>query len=310
LPTPKDDENMATQDKSRIGFIGVGLMGHGMAKNIVEKGFPLTIMGNRNRAPVEALVAKGAVEVKTPAEVARASDIVFLCVTDSGVVERLVRGAEGLKAGGHAGLVIVDTSTANPVSTQELAAELAPQGITICDAPLNGTPAQAELGQLGAMIGADEATLAKIRPAVEAWAGRIAHVGPVGAGHQMKLINNFIAMGYGAIYAEALALGRKVGISPQTIDSVIRGSRMDCGFYQTFFKYVLERDRDAHKFTLDNALKDLRYVEAMADAARMANPVGNAVKNSYAIAVAQGRGQDYVPMVSDAIGELNGVKIA
>jgi 3-hydroxyisobutyrate dehydrogenase-like beta-hydroxyacid dehydrogenase len=296
--------------KPRIGFIGVGLMGHGMAKNILEKGFPLTIMGNRNRAPVDSLVAKGAVEVKTPAEVAKASDIVFLCVTDSGVVERVVRGAEGLKAGAAKGLVIVDCSTANPVSTQELAAELKTVDVTLCDAPLGGTPAQAELGQLSAMIGADDATLARIRPAVEAWAVKVMHVGPVGAGHQMKLINNFIAMGYGAIYAEALALGHKVGITPQTIDSVIRGSRMDCGFYQTFFKYVLERDRNAHLFTIDNALKDLCYVEAMADAARLVNPVGNAVKNSYAVAKAQGRGQEFVPMVSDAIAELNGVKLA
>lgn len=301
---------MSSSIKPRIGFIGVGLMGHGMAKNLVEKGFPLTIMGNRNRAPVDALKAKGAVEVKTAAEVARASDIVFLCVTDSGVVERLVRGPDGLKAGAGKGMIIVDTSTANPVSTQELAAELAAVGVTLCDAPLGGTPAQAELGQLSAMVGSDDATLASIRPAVEAWAVKVMHVGPVGSGHQMKLINNFLAMGYGALYAEALALGQKVGISPQTIDSVIRGSRMDCGFYQTFFSYVLDRNRDAHKFTIDNALKDMRYVEAMADAARLSNPVGNAVKNSYAIAAAQGRGQEYVPMVSDAIAELNGVKLA
>jgi 3-hydroxyisobutyrate dehydrogenase-like beta-hydroxyacid dehydrogenase len=297
---------MAT--RQRIGFIGVGLMGHGMAKSLLAKGFPLTIMGNRNRAPVEALKAQGAVEVATPAEVARASDILFLCVTDSTVVERLVRGPDGLKAGAHAGLTIVDTSTANPVSTLELAAELAPLGVTLCDSPLNGTPAQAELGQLSAMVGADEATLDRIRPAIEAWAARIAHVGPVGAGHQMKLINNFFAMGYGAIYAEALALAAKVGITAQTVDSVLRGSRMDCGFYQTFFRYVLEGDRDAHKFTIDNALKDLRYVEAMADAVRMPNPVGNAVKNSFAIAAAQGRGQEYVPMLADAIAALNGMK--
>jgi 3-hydroxyisobutyrate dehydrogenase-like beta-hydroxyacid dehydrogenase len=257
---------------------------------------------------VESLKAMGAVEVRTPAEVARASDIVFLCVTDSGVVERLVRGPDGLKAGGSAGLLIVDTSTANPVSTEELAAELAPLGIAFCDAPLGGTPAQAELGQLTAMVGASDETLAAIRPAIEAWAQRLMHVGPVGAGHKMKLINNFVAMGYGALYAEALALGRKVGISPQTFDTVIRGSRMDCGFYQTFFRYVLERDRDAHKFTIDNALKDMRYVEAMADAAKLVNPVGNAVKNSYAAAAAQGRGQEFVPMVSDAVAELNGLK--
>jgi 3-hydroxyisobutyrate dehydrogenase-like beta-hydroxyacid dehydrogenase len=294
--------------KDRIGFIGVGYMGHGMAKNLLEKGFPVTIMGNRNRAPVDALVAKGAKEVKTPAEVAKASDIIFLCVTDSSVVEKLIRGADGIKSGASKGLVIVDTSTANPVSTQELAAELAPLGITLCDAPLGGTPAQAELGQLSTMIGADEATVARIRPAVEAWAVKVTHLGPVGTGHQMKLLNNFVAMGYGAIYAEALALSRKVGITPQVFDSVIRGSRMDCGFYQTFFKYVIEGDRNAHVFSLNNALKDMRYLESMADAAKLANPVGNAVKNSYAIAVSQGRGEEYVPMVSDAIAELNGLK--
>jgi hypothetical protein len=294
--------------KDRIGFIGVGFMGHGMAKNLLQKGFPLTLMGNRNRAPVDALVAMGATEVKTPAEVARASDILFLCVTDSSVVEKLIRGPEGIKTGASKGLVVVDCSTANPVSTQELAEELKPLGITFCDAPLNGTPAQAEIGQLGAMIGADEATLARIRPAVEAWAARVAHVGGVGAGHQMKLLNNFLAMGYGAIYAEALALARKSGITPKTFDSVLRGSRMDCGFYQTFFRYVLEGDRNAHLFTLNNALKDMRYLEAMADGAKLSNPVGNAVKNSYAIAVAQGRGEEFVPMVSDAIAELNGLK--
>ena len=294
--------------KDRIGFIGVGLMGHGMAKNLLAKGFPLTIMGNSNRVPVDALVAKGAVEGKTPADLARASDIIFLCVTDSTVVERLVRGENGIKSAAHKGLVIVDTSTANPVSTQELADELRPLGVTFCDAPLNGTPAQAETGQLGAMVGADDATLARIRPSIEAWAGRIAHVGGVGAGHQMKLLNNFLAMGYGALYAEALALAGKVGITPQTFDSVLRGSRMDCGFYQTFFQYVLDGNRDAHKFTLANALKDMRYLESMAGAAKLSNPVGNAVKNSYAIAVAQGREQEYVPMLSDAIAELNGIK--
>jgi 3-hydroxyisobutyrate dehydrogenase-like beta-hydroxyacid dehydrogenase len=297
-----------TGGKARIGFIGVGLMGHGMAKSLVTKGFTLTIMGNRNRAPVESLKGMGATEVSTPAEVAKASDIIFLCVTDSGVVERLIRGPDGIASAAPAGLIVVDTSTANPVSTLELSAELAAKGVTFCDAPLGGTPAQAELGQLTAMIGASPETLATIRPAVEAWAQRVLHVGDVGAGHKMKLINNFIAMGYAAIYAEALALGAKSGVSAETIDSILRGSRMDCGFYQTFFKYVLERDRNAHQFTIDNALKDLRYVEAMADAARMSNPLGNAVKNSFALAAGIGRGQEYVPMVSDVIAELNGVK--
>jgi 3-hydroxyisobutyrate dehydrogenase-like beta-hydroxyacid dehydrogenase len=295
--------------KPRIGFIGVGLMGHGMAKNIVEKGHPLTILGNRNRAPVEDLVRRGAHEVMTAREVAAASDVVFLCVTDSSVVEKVVRGPDGLKAGGAKGLIIADCSTANPVSTLALAAELAEAGITFCDAPLGGTPANAEAGELSAMIGCDAATFAILEPICLTWAKTVRHIGEVGMGHKMKLINNFIAMGYGAIYAEALALGQKVGITPQIFDSVLRGSRMDCGFYQTFFRYVLEGDRNAHQFTLSNAAKDMRYLAALADDGRIANPVGAAVKNSYVAALAVGKGDDYVPMLADFIAQANGTKV-
>ena len=296
--------------KERIGFIGVGLMGHGMAKNLVEKGHPLTILGNRNRAPVDDLVKRGAVEVKTAAEVAKASDIVFLCVTDSSVVEKVVKGAGGLKEGAHKGMIIVDCSTADPNSTIALAAEMAALGVGYADAPLGGTPAQAEEGKLSAMIGADEATFARIKPVCDLWAGtKVVHLGPIGTGHKMKLLNNFLSMGYGAIYAEALTLAKKVGISPETFDSVLRGSRMDCGFYQTYFKYVLEGDRNAHQFTLSNAYKDVRYLENMAQAVPMANPVGNAVKNVYAAAVAAGKGGDYVPMITDFVAGQNGVTL-
>lgn len=293
----------------RIGFIGVGLMGHGMARNILAKGYPLTVMGHRNRAPVEDLVGRGATEAKTPKALAGRSDIVFLCVTSSAQVEALVRGPEGLAAGLAPGSVIVDCTTAEPTSTLALAAEVAEKGIAYCDAPLGGTPAQAEEGKLSAMVGASPEVFARIRPVCESWAQKVIHLGPVGDGHKMKLVNNFLSMGYGAIYSEALALARKVGISPQVFDSVIRGGRMDSGFYQTFMGYVLERNREAHKFTLVNALKDMRYLEALADSVGFANPVGNAVKNSYALACAAGLGEDYVPMLSDFIAGLNGVSL-
>ena len=295
-------------DKLRAGFIGVGLMGHGMAKNIVAKGFPLTIMGHRNRAPVDDLVKRGAKEVKTPAEVARASDVVFLCVTGSTQVEALVRGPNGLKAGAHDGLIIVDCSTVDPASTLSLAAELASSKVHFIDAPLGGTPAGAEEGKLSAMVGADDAIFSRVKPLIEAWAVTINHIGKVGDGHKMKLINNFVAMGYGAIYAEALALAQKSGITIATFDKVLRGSRMDCGFYQTFFQYVIGGDRNAHQFTLVNALKDMNYVEAMTASAGVANPVGNAVKNVYTQAVNMGRAEDYVPMIADAVAAMNGIK--
>ena len=293
--------------KERIGFIGVGLMGYGMAKNIVEKGHPLTIMGNRNREPVENLKAVGAVEVKTPAEVAKASDIIFLCVTDSKTVEALVRGPNGLKAGAHKGMIIVDCSTADPFSTEALNTELKEIGVTFCDAPLGGTPVQAMEGKLLAMVGADDATFKRIEPVIACWAGKIDHLGPVGIGHKMKLINNFIAQGYGALYAEALALGRKCGVTPDIIYKVMNGGRMDCGYFQTFLGYAVHGNRESHKFSISNALKDLRYVETMAHATHTVNTVGNAVKNTYTAAVAQGKGEDYVPLVVDVIAAQNGL---
>jgi 3-hydroxyisobutyrate dehydrogenase-like beta-hydroxyacid dehydrogenase len=293
--------------KERIGFIGVGFMGHGMAKNLVEKGHALTILGHRNRAPVDDLVKRGAKEAKNPEEVAKQSDIVFLCVTGSPEVEANVRGTNGLKAGARKGLIIVDTSTSDPNSTIALAKELAPLGVAFCDAPLGGTPAQAEEGKLSTMVGCEEAVWARLEPVLTCFAPKSVRIGTVGDGHKMKLMMNFFAMGYGAIYSEALALGAKVGLSPQTIDSVIRGSRMDCGFYQTFFSYVLDRNRDAHKFTLKNASKDMTYLAAMAKSAGIKNPMGAAIRDYYASAVAAGRGEDYVPMLSDFVATQNGV---
>lgn len=297
--------------KERIGFIGTGFMGHGMAKNIVEGGQPLSVLANRNRAPVDDLITRGAVEATSPKALAEASDIVFLCLPGSPQVEQVIRGENGLAAGLAHGSVIVDCSTADPTSTLALAAELAPSGIAYADAPIGRTPVEAWAGTLDAMVGADASTFARIEPVIDLWAGKIVHIGAVGDGHKMKLINNFLSMGYGAIYAEAIALAAKSGITPQTFDSVIRGGRMDCGFYQTFMGKLIDGNPESHKFTLTNALKDMRYLEALANAQGVANPVGNAIKNSYATAVNDGGDgpADYVPNLVDHIARRNGAKL-
>jgi 3-hydroxyisobutyrate dehydrogenase-like beta-hydroxyacid dehydrogenase len=137
-----------------IGFIGLGLMGHGIGWNFVEKGYALGVVAHRNRAPIEDLVSRGAVEVRSTREIAERSSIVFLCVTGSREVEALVRGPDGLKAHLKPGSVIVDTSTSDPTSTAALAEELAASGIALADAPLGGTPVQAAEGKLSAMVGA------------------------------------------------------------------------------------------------------------------------------------------------------------
>ncbi len=291
--------------KERVGFIGVGLMGHGMAKNIVEKGWPLTVLGHRRRDAVEDLKSRGAVEASSPRELALASDVVVICVTGSPQVEALVHGEQGLAAAGKP-LLVIDCSTSEPAITTRLAASLAPRNIAFIDAPLSRTPKDAWEGTLDVMVGGDPEAVERARPILEAFAGRIIATGPVGTGHTMKLLNNFIAMGYAALYSEALMVGTKAGLSSQVFDSVIRGGRMDCPFYQTFFKYVLERDRNAHRFTIANAHKDVTYLASFAQALGVANPIGAAVRNTYAFAVGGGHGEAYVPMLSDFVAQWNG----
>lgn len=293
-----------------VGFIGIGLMGQGMAKNIVEKGFPLLVMAHRNRAPLEDLVARGAREVASARDMAAQADVIVLCVTGSPQVEAILRGADGVLSGARPGLVVIDSSTSNPVSTGTLAKELAAVGVTLVDAPLSRTPKEAEAGTLDCMVGADAAGFEAALPIIQCFAAKIVHVGPVGAGHTMKLLNNFVSIGYASLYSEALALGKQVGITPAQFHAVIGGGRMSCGFYDTFMKYVVERDRDAHKFTIQNAHKDMRYLSNLATQAGTADYLGAAVKSYLATAESMGKGGDFLPMLSDHVAALNGVKLA
>jgi 3-hydroxyisobutyrate dehydrogenase-like beta-hydroxyacid dehydrogenase len=144
---------------------------------------------------------------------------------------------------------------------------------------------------------------------IAAWAAKATRVGSPGDGHKLKLLMNFLSMGYGALYAELLVVAQKAGLSARKVDGVLRGSRFDCGMYQTFFAWVLEREQ-AHKFTIANSHKDMKYLAALAQNAGVANPMGNAVKNYYALADAAGHGGDYVPALADFVAALNHISLA
>lgn len=292
--------------EEKVGFVGLGLMGHGMARNIVEKGYPLTVVAHRKREAVEDLVGRGAHEAVSPEALARASTVIFLCLTGSPEVAEAVAA---MKPGLAPGTVVVDCSTSDPTVTLRLAAELATVGVEFIDAPLSRTPKEAWEGTLDCMVGAEDQTFARVQPIIATWAGKIVHIGAVGDGHKMKLLNNFLSLGYAALYSEALALSRKVGIPVAAFDNVIRGGRMDCGFYQTFMDYALNGNREAHKFTLSNGYKDMRYVESMANGAAVGTPLASAVKNAFALAMATGGDgpEDYVPHLSDYIAKANGL---
>ena len=290
--------------RERIGIVGVGLMGHGIAKNIIEAGYPMTVMGHRNRAPIEDMRQRGAGEADTVTQLAAVSGIVFLCLPGSPEVEAVVTQILKDKGAVH---TIVDCSTCDPVSTRSLAKACNEIGIAFVDAPLARTPKEAWEGQLDTMVGAGEADFARVEPILKCWAGRIMRVGDVGAGHTVKLLNNFVALGYAALYAEVLAIGARNGVEAATFRGIIDGGRMDCGFFQTFMQYAVDRNRDAHKFTLRNAHKDMRYLTGLASESGIASHMASSVKNSFATAEGIGRGDDYVPMLADIVAELNGI---
>ena len=159
---------MCPMANPRVGFIGLGLMGHGMAKNLAAKGFPLAVKVNRDRSRLADIVALGAREAHTPADAARDADVVILCVNGSPQVEEVVFGADGLLGVARPGLFVVDTSTSEPGSTRRVREVLAPRGTAFIDAPLARTPIEAEQGRLNAMVGAEtmrpSRTIARIRP--------------------------------------------------------------------------------------------------------------------------------------------------
>ena len=292
---------------TKIGFIGLGFMGHGMAKNLLQKGYPLWVKGNRNRTPVDSLVGIGATEVATAREMAEVCDIIHLCLSNSPQVESVMRGPDGILAGAHAGLIVIDTTTADPTSTAALDEELRAKGGTLVDAPLGRTPKEAEAGTLDAMVGCDDAIFAKLKPVLDCWAGNITHVGSTGSGHKMKLLMNFISMGYASLYAEATVLGAAVGVPPAKVRQVIGSSRLSNGFFDTFMTYAVDRDREIHKFAIANAAKDLRYVNAMADAAGITTIMAGAAKHYFTHVEAIGKGDDFVPFLTDHVGRLNGL---
>ena len=248
----------------KIGFIGVGLMGHGMAKNLIEKGFPTSILGHKNRAPVDDLVKRGAQEAKDVAALVNASEVVFLCVTGTPQVEDLVYRKSGILENVKPGQIVVDTSTSQPASTLKIAADLNAKGVRFADAPLARTPVEAEQGRLNTMIGADAATFREIEPVLKAFCENLFHVGEVGAGHKIKLINNCAAIGQMALIAEALTACAKLGVDPKKYFALVSSGAANSGIFQMLAGRAVEGDFAGMKFGLANALKDVRYYQQMA----------------------------------------------
>ncbi len=291
-----------------IGFIGAsGLMGHGIVKNLLAKGFAVSLTVHRNEAGVADLLAAGAKRVGTAADLS-GCDAVMLCVTGSPQVEASLTGPTGVLAKARQGLLVIDTSTSEPESSQRLAALCAQQGATFVDAPLARTPVEAELGKLNTMVGATPEVFAQIKPLLAAYCENIFHVGGPGAGHIIKLLNNFVAQAIATATAEAFAVGGKAGVDVQQLVNVISAGAVNSGIFQAMAK-TLNGTFDGLKFELDNARKDLRYYTHLAEMVNVPSYIGEAVHQSLSTASNLGFGKQYVPALVKAQEKLTGVKI-
>ncbi len=294
-----------------IGFIGAsGLMGHGIAKNLLAKGFAVSLTVHRNQTGVADLLAAGARQVASSADLG-ACDAVVLCVTGSPQVEATLLGDHnkpGLLSNAKAGLVVIDTSTSEPESTVRLAALCAAKGVTLVDAPLARSAAEAEAGTLNTMVGAAPEVFAIIKPILQAYCENIFHVGGPGAGHIIKLLNNFVAQAICTATAEAFAVGAKAGVDVQQLVNVISAGGVNSGLFQAMAK-TLKNDFTGLKFELDNARKDLRYYTHLAENMNVPSLVGESVHQSLVTASALGFGKQFVPALVSAQEKLTGATI-
>lgn len=292
-------------DAKRIGLIGVGLMGHGIGKNILKNGYSLSILAHKNREPIDSLVALGATEVDSAKAIAEASDIVILCVTGSPQVEEVVLGENGLLTGIHADMVIVDCSTAEPASTAIVVEKVHASGGRFIDAPMVRTPKEAEAGKLALMTGGDKATLEEIRPVLESFADTIIYAGAVGAAHKLKLINNFIGLGTAAVAAEAISAAAKGGVEMQALSDVVGAGGSNSVMFERLMTVLLQGDESVFQFAINNAQKDLRYYTTMTQEQPSTSFIAESVHQTYVLAGNLGYGDQFVPRLVDMMKQIN-----
>jgi 2-hydroxy-3-oxopropionate reductase len=285
--------------KPEIGFIGLGLMGSAMVERLQAQGYKLTVIANRSRNAIDAAVKRGAREAKTARELAAGSDIVMLCVDTSAAVESRMRGPDGVIAGLRKDSVVIDFGTSLPASTRQLGAEVAAAGGHYMDAPLGRTPTHAREGKLNIMAAGDRKVFDRVKPVLDDIGENVFHLGELGAGNTIKLINNFLAMTTANAVAEAFAMADASGIARDKLYSVISAGPLRSAMMDFVKAYAVDGKRDALAFSVRNGRKDVGYYATMADEAGIPSLISPAVKQALTLAVAEGYGDRMVPELVD-----------
>jgi 3-hydroxyisobutyrate dehydrogenase-like beta-hydroxyacid dehydrogenase len=271
----------------RVGLIGLGAMGDGMGRNLLAKTGGLQTMAHRDRSVIEALVADGATEHPDAAAVARASDVVVLCLPNSTVVESVM---EQMAPALRPGQMVIDTGTSALASTLALAQRLAALGVEFVEAPLTGGAQQAEEGILGALVGATPAGFARAEPVLSTFCARVEHFGPVGAGAKAKFINNYMVMGIAALVTEAFRAAADEGIDWGQLHDVVQCGSANSGVLNRIIGKAREGDFSGYVFSVGNAAKDMRYIADYLDGSGHGTALSRAVHDLFQRAEAQGHG--------------------
>ena len=291
----------------RIGFVGLGIMGNAMARNLLEAGFGLTVW-NRTAAKMESLVNAGASGAAHPAEVAANSDVVVVCVGDTADVEQVVLGADGIATGAVAGSLVIDCSTISPAATRRIAAELATRDVAMLDAPVSGGSEGAAAGTLSIMVGGADDDFARAADIFAAMGNTVTHVGPIGAGQTVKLVNQVLVVGNALAMSEALLLAQAGGVDlDKTYRAVSKGAAGSWMFTNRAPQITARDWRPG--FTVDLQVKDLRLVMEYADQLGIPLPGATLVLQLYRTLQSRGLGAEGNHALVKALEHLSGITV-
>ncbi len=291
----------------RIGFIGLGIMGSGMARNLLKAGFPVRVW-NRTASRMDPLVAEGAKAGSSPADVAAHTDIIITCVSDTPDVEEVILGEQGVIHGARPGALVIDMSTISPQATIEIAQKLQEKGIHMLDAPISGGSEGAQRGTLSIMVGGDPEQVARAMPVFQAMGKAITHVGGHGAGQTVKLVNQILVVGNCLAMCEALVFAQAGGVDlEKALEAVTQGA---AGSWMLSNRgpQIIHRDWRPG-FTIDLQQKDVRLILREADQLGVPVILSSLVFNFYRTLQARGLGSEGNHALVKALENLSGIQV-
>jgi 3-hydroxyisobutyrate dehydrogenase-like beta-hydroxyacid dehydrogenase len=292
-----------SNDKPTIGFIGLGLMGSAMVERLQSLGYPMMVVAHRARANVEAALARGAREIETARMLATETDLVMLCMDNSDAVESRMFGPEGVIAGLSPGQLVIDFGTSLPSSTLKIGAAVEAAGGAYMDAPLGRTPSHAREGKLNIMAGGPADEFESVRPILVDLGENVFHVGPLGTGHTLKLINNFYAMTSAVAMSEAFAMADRAGLPRDKLYEVMSAGPLGSGMMDFIKAEAVDGDRTKLAFSMVNGAKDVGYYRRMVADLGQTSMIAPATLAVFEEALAAGWADRWVPEMVDFLAE-------